>query len=88
MRTTFQSLSILFRITLDNKKSSCGSHDNNLSVTNPEHMAGVKEYFRALHHYLQEVKLTLGMAYKAPSISGMTPSLREIQAISAKTSLI
>lgn len=29
-------------------------------------MAGVKEYFREVHPYLQEVKLTLGMAYKAP----------------------
>lgn len=39
-----------------------GSHDNNLSVTNPEHMAGVKGCFREVQHQLQEVKLTLGMA--------------------------
>lgn len=34
-----------------------GSHDNNLSVTNPEHMAEIKGCLR-----LQGVKLTLGMA--------------------------
>lgn len=42
----------LFGITLDNKNLLSGSHDNNLSVTNPEHTPGVKEYFREVHHYL------------------------------------
>lgn len=51
-------------------------------------MAGVKECFREVHHYTQEVKLTVGMPYEPPPINGMTLSVREIQEISANTSPI